>query len=140
MRLPRILVLIICYFAGKTVFFRQLGAEDTREAVERGSAEVSLNLRVVRASGLAESDGVLRSSAPDAFAVVWCDISHSRLKNRLLADPGMVPGMRKCRITRHSGCFLTVVVILKVDPRDDKTLGFIARDHTGPTRVEDIFA
>ena len=23
----------------------------------------------------------------------------------------MVPGMRKCRITRHSGCFLTVVVM-----------------------------
>ena len=28
-------------------------------------------------------------------------------KNRLLADPGMVPGMRKRGITRHRGCVLT---------------------------------
>ena len=26
----------------------------------------------------------------------------------------MVPGMRKCRITRHSGCFLTVVVTYSI--------------------------
>ena len=28
--------------------------------------------------------------------------------------PGMVPGMRKRGITRHSGCFLTVVVMYKL--------------------------
>ena len=42
-----------------------------------------------------------------------CQIMTTIFLHRLLADPGtlgMVPGMRKCRITRHSGCFLTVVV------------------------------
>ena len=69
------------------------------------------------ANGLYSVNDVLLLSK-DQLRAMKPPIKLGAFKNtRLLADPGtpgMVPGMRKCGITCHSGCLLTMKPLIKI--------------------------
>ena len=100
------------------------------QATRRGRGPPAHALRARHRSAECEEGGDPRAPGLETQGHVTPTVKKTPLRGSGYSGypPGMVPGMRKCRITRHSGCFLTVVLKFSFCTTHDRTL---AHHHCG---------